>query len=93
MGLELVDMIFRAEKSFGVELHSRDFARFLQASDVRDPTAGDFHQWVCESCRTEGKPVPHSSWNRVKIIIVASTGVNPSTIRKQSRLHADLGVG
>lgn len=93
MGMEFLDITFRAEKQFGVKLRMRDFVRLNCIPATRDPTAGELHDWICQACRAAGKPVPHSSWHRVKRIIVDATGLSPSVIRKDSLLSADLGIG
>jgi hypothetical protein len=93
MGMELIDMTFRAERQFGIKSRLEEFAKVSPKDEKYRLTAGDFHAWVCTACREQGKPVPHSSWNRVKIVIVDAAGVTPSIIRKSSRLYDDLGVG
>jgi len=93
MGFQLLDMTFRSEKRFGVKLKERDFVRLTGISATHVPTVGDFHNWVCQSCREQGVPIPHGSWRRIKLIIVDVTGTPPSKIRKESLLNSEIGIG
>ncbi len=92
MGLELLDMTFRAEKRFRVKLELRDFVRIAELRKNQDLTAGDFHDWVCHACGVQSAPVPSDSWEIVQAIITEATGVDPDEIRKESLLRSDLGA-
>ncbi|MEX0717933.1 MAG: hypothetical protein WD066_15165 [Planctomycetaceae bacterium] len=97
MGIDFLDIRFRLEKRFEVRLdrHSETalLATFEAASpEERDFTAGALHDWICEECRRAGRPVPTSSWTRVKLTLAEVLLIAPHEIRRDSRLVRDLGM-
>ena len=92
MGLDDLDIVFRLERQFAVKLTLADLGKkFLQRTPP-DLSAGELHDWVVAQCVTEGKSVPHSSWRRVKEVLLDAIAAPPSTARRDSLLRADLGM-
>jgi len=120
MGLDLLDITFRLERRFQINIRMdrlfepREFRTFgfpVQVaghppqSDANispapprhrllprgwDITIGEIHDRVCELLREQGRPVPFSSWRRVKICIYEGVGVSPRLITRNSWLVQDL---
>ena len=92
MGFDILDTIFRAEKTFRVKIPRDGLARLMLVRDPPDITAGELHDYLCELCRASGQPAPWSSWGRVKIVLVHSLGASPLAIHRNSLLKRDLGM-
>jgi hypothetical protein len=115
MGIELLDIMFRLEKSFGTKIpRGRVFEspptptfgfpvkmpnETVKIEHVpamhngrRDITAGQIHDRLCELLREQGRPVPFSSWRRVKKVLHDALGVAPSAIKRDSWLVHDLNA-
>ena len=94
MGLELLDLTFRLENVFGIKLKNGSLESFFTRQGIKyDLTVGDLHEWVCEELRSQGRPVPYSSWRRLKRCISEALGVHMKEFRPQSRWRQDLGAG
>lgn len=98
MGVEMLDFTFRLEKRFGIKI-GRDEMKLLESAifplrghlKPPDLLAGEVHNWVVALCEAQGIPVPHSSWNRVRIALSQTSGRPPQAIRPETFLARDLG--
>ena len=93
MGLDILDIIFRAEKAFGVKIHRGDIERLIGDRRPGEFTAGQFHEYLCQRCRDSGIPVPWSSWHRGQHVLVDALGVPPSRVKSESDVLRELGGG
>lgn len=92
MGIDLLDVSFRVERVFGVSPRGEHYNQLCLQHDPPDFTAGELHDLICKLCRAEGKPVPYSSWSRLRLVLVDTLGVNPSQVLKDARIIRDLGA-
>lgn len=90
MGLELLDIQFRIEKTFGFKKIGESYNAFFEARG-QQVTVRDLHDFICEQLTSEGKST-YGSWQRLKIILVNALGVKPDEIRRDVRLIIDLGA-
>lgn len=93
MGLEYIAVGFRVEEEFGVPLGDEEWNRLLDGRTPFDMTAGELDDFICEACRSAGKPIPHDSWARLKLLLADELGVDPQEVRKDVWLTRDLGMG
>jgi hypothetical protein len=93
MGLDFLDITFRLEKAFSIKL-PRGWHEGMPFTTTPkfDLRAGDLHDHVCHHLRRANRPVPHSSWTRVKLVLANALGAHPSIIRREKWLAADLGA-
>ena len=91
MGIEMLDIVFRLERRFGVRLEPSyfDYLRELGRTDI---TAGELFEAVGDRLRAVGRPVPANCWNGVRLELANVLLVSPLSIRRESRLHGDLGM-
>lgn len=91
MGLDMMDIVFRLERRFGVRL---EIANFDHLRDPRrtDLTAGELFDVVSSSIQAVGRPVPANCWNGVRLELAKVLYVSPLGIRRESRLSGDLGM-
>jgi hypothetical protein len=92
MGLDSLDIAFRAERQFGVRLGPADLDPILRTRTRPDMTAGELHDLIVAKCASAGRAVPFSSWGRVKVILTDALGGSLTTIRRGSLLRRDLGM-
>jgi hypothetical protein len=93
MGIDTLDIIFRLEKAFGIKIPRN--VLFEESWDWRrrDVRVGELHEQLCRRLREAGRPVPHSSWHRVKVCVAESLGVELRKINRESWLFRELGCG
>ena len=92
VGIDWFDVRFRLERVFEVELRPADFQHLWTDRRVADLTAGELHEVICAKLRSQGRPVPFSSWNRVRRELAEALAISPFAIRRSSWLLADLGM-
>lgn len=90
MGVDFLDFNFRLEKQFDIRLTSAIWTEWFP-SPRRDITAGEVHESICKVLIAQGKPIPPSSWHRVKLCVARTAGKSPLLVNPQSLLRADLG--
>jgi hypothetical protein len=91
MGVDWLDIRFRLERQFDITFEQTDFAHVWE-SGRRDLTAGELFDVVCVRLQSEGRPIPYSGWNRVRLELARALVVPPHHIHVDSRLVADLGM-
>lgn len=93
MGIDILDMSFRIEKEFGIRLSADQFTKIAipRENEFWDLCAGDLHNLICRELRARSKPVPFSSWNRVRLLLARVGSIDPRMITRESRLYRDLG--
>lgn len=92
VGMDDLDIVFRLERQFSVKLKLAALGPHFCRRTPPDLSAGELHDWVVAQCVAQGKPVPHSSWRRVKVVLLDAIAARPSTVRRDSLLRADLGM-
>ena len=91
MGMDLLDLTFRLEKSFGFKTTTDDFRTLDSGRHPWGVTAGELHLWVVQLCNDRGVKVPPSSWNRVRLELAKVAGKPPQIIRREALIVRDLG--
>jgi hypothetical protein len=91
MGVDWLDITFRLERQFDIKFEPKDFAHIWD-SGRRDITAEELFDVVCTRLQTEGRPVPFSAWNRVRLELARALDVPPNEIRRKKWLVSDLGM-
>ena len=94
MGVGLLDLSFRIQRQFSVEIRGEPMRRLAaQAQRVPfDMTAGELHELICDLCNTGGIPIPDDSWPRLQRILGEMELYNPDDIQKGTWLIQDLGM-
>jgi hypothetical protein len=90
MGMDLIDLTFRLEKSFGIAIDGRDWETLPKRIPF-EVTAGEMHDWVVELCGLRGVEIPWSSWNRIRLELSHVVNMPPNQIRRASLLVRALG--
>ena len=57
MGMDLLDIVFRSERTFGVKLRNEDVAELFAAHAPGDTTAGEWFEFVWRARQRQRKPV------------------------------------
>jgi hypothetical protein len=83
VGLDILDIIFRAEKAFGVKIHRGDIERLIGDRDPGEFTAGEFHDYLCQRCRDSGIPRASTSTRWTRCQLLHGTGIPLSRQRWQ----------
>ncbi len=91
MGVDWLDIRWRLERQFDIKFEHSDFAHIWD-SGRRDITAGELFDVVYTRLQSEGRPIPFSGWNRVRLELAHALVVPPQTIRRENLLVADLGM-
>jgi len=99
MGMDLLDLVFRLEREFDVELSHDSFAvlvrnavKATQPGEAIDIEVVDIMVWVADRLHAEGKPVPPDLFPRIRVHICDVLGVGEDQVTKRARLVADLGM-
>jgi hypothetical protein len=90
--MDLFDIHFQLEKRFRIKITHEEFRPLFMGRIPPDCTAGELHAFVCRKIEAAGRPVPHSSWGGVKLVLSNCLFKKPSLIRKESLIKADLGA-
>ncbi len=87
MGLESVELLMRVEEQFGVTMAEEDAERFL--------VVGDLHFWLCQEllAKAPQAPSPEKIWSELQHVIAEHLELPPESIRPDSHLRHDLGLG
>lgn len=94
MGLDFLDVSFEIEKQFGVRIVPADLIESSEWDAAKkDCTAGGLHRIICQKCEAEGIPVPRSSWNRMRIALMKSAGIDADEVKEGAWLIHDLDMG
>jgi hypothetical protein len=87
--MDLLDLTFRIERSFGVKIAPGDYDR-LPGRVPFEATAGEIHELVVRICIERGVEVPWSSWNKVRKALAEVTGKSPKLIHRDTWIVRDL---
>jgi len=94
MGIDFLDLNFRVEKRFGVQLHVADFPPEILHNNAL-LTAGLYSDTVQRKInarlRGTGQPEAGDVWPQVRDLIAATVQMDPHEITPESRLIQDLG--
>ena len=88
MGIDLLDMVFRLEREFGLRVNRED--DLFQRGD--DMTAGEVQFIVGVQLLEQGKALPDDFWPRVQRVIAKTLEIPEHQIHPTSRLFDDLGM-
>ncbi|MBA4031741.1 MAG: hypothetical protein C0478_12750 [Planctomyces sp.] len=100
MGIDLLDLMFRVEREFGITLQRADLMQLLKDGNTTDPPAGtwsdirvaDFVSFV-EAAISDQQAAPAPDvYNRIKKHIVECLGVEPLDVTPNAWLVRDLGM-
>jgi hypothetical protein len=86
MGLDLLDLTFRAERSFAIRMPRDWMTRLGVKKDGDDATLAQFHGLLLELCREQNVAPPAESWQVVTRIVGDATSaddVTPDTRLKE----------
>ncbi len=102
MGLDALSIVQEIEKSFGVDLSQPEVARMYGTDRPRgeqvETTAGFIHENLCNFLKERGLDIPEDSWERVRFCIAEGircwpfNRTKPEDVKRESRLHQDLGA-
>ena len=87
-----LELQMRVEKAFDVRWSRAEFLPHSARHGQPDITAGQLHDWVVARIVAGGCRVPHGSWRRLRLALCEAGGGHPRTIRRDSRLNADLNL-
>jgi hypothetical protein len=90
-GIDWLDVVWRLERGFRVDLTEADFAHF-SANERMALTAGQLWEVVVDKCRSAGIEAPANSWERVVTALCEALNVDAERVAPSSRLYADLGM-
>jgi hypothetical protein len=90
LGLDFMDFVLEVEAYFGIRFQAEDLRPTWELRG-NDCTVGELHDLICRKCIESGVKVPRSSWNRVRICIVKSAGVDFDEVKPAAWLRKDLG--
>jgi hypothetical protein len=94
MGLDFLDVAFEIEKQFSVRITPADLTESPEWDvEKNDCTAGGLHRIICQKCEAEGIAVPGGSWNRMRIALMKSAGVDADEVKEKAWLIQDLDMG
>jgi hypothetical protein len=89
--MDFLDIVFRLERRYGVNLQREHFEHVLTRMKA-ELTAGDLLEVVCGQLRCSGRPIPPSTWNGIRLEVARAFNISPFTIRRESKLVGDLGM-
>jgi hypothetical protein len=87
-----LEFIIRLEMSFDTVFKRDQFPWYDIDRDATDFTAGQVHHWILEQLRALNKPIPHSSWRKVKCVLSDMSGQPPASIHSHTYVQRDLHV-
>ena len=90
-GIDWLDVVWRLEQEFEVDLKGSDFERFT-AKERTGLTAGQLWDAVVGKLRQTGIEVPGNGWERLVVALCEAFNVDAERINPDSRLYADLGM-
>ena len=74
MGLDLMDMTFRAERSFKIRMPNNWVERLGIVKREDDATLEEFHRLLLHLCSEQQVEPPENSWDLVVKIVEDATG-------------------
>jgi hypothetical protein len=92
MGIDVLDIMFRIEKRFGIRIVGADWTDLVGKRSPPDITAGELWFLVAAKLHEAHLPVPRSCWNAVRVILSQALRVPPREIKKESWLIRELGM-
>jgi acyl carrier protein len=98
MGIDILDLIFRLERTFGVKIPRSEFALLALKNEPIDLVAGDLFEYVRRKARLSGVRLlddetdSHLMWPLFQKAVSDALGVEPGEVTKESWLIRDLGM-
>lgn len=97
MGLEILDLVYRLERRFGIKIHPDDFLKLLGENEPPDVTAGALFDFVKSRANYPGVVDAEMDadliWPMFQHDVADSLGGDPSDVEKGTWLIRDLGAG
>lgn len=106
MGLDLLDIVFRLERSFGIKIPRGDFDKLLSPEEPRDIRIGDLFNYVHRRVRSADvsdrdlydrdlddlEPDRDVLWSLFQEAISDALGIEPEEVAEDRGLFRDLGA-
>lgn len=94
MGLVLLDLTFRIEKGFGIQLGKGWWVDHLGLTlvpgEFRDISLEDLHAEILDECVRQGATPPADSWPLLVSFVVDASGLNASEVSPETMLLRDV---
>lgn len=87
----MIYLSLEVEERFDVTLEQEDYDLLCQDRYPGDFTIGELHDYICEKCRRESRPVPPESWDLVRSSICDFMALDPEEVKSESWIVRDLG--
>lgn len=96
MGLDLLDLVFRLERTFGLKIQRKDLERLARQNDPPDLLVGQLFDLV-RGQTPRGGVLDHevdaeAFWPLFQQQVVDALGIDPDEVTKDKRLFRDLGA-
>lgn len=96
MGVDLLDVLFRLERVFGVRIARADFLKLFHRHRPPDATVGELFDLVASHARHAGVADEELDaaffWPRFRQVLADALGLDPDEIAKDRWFFRDLGV-
>ena len=96
MGLDLLDLVFRLERTFGLKIRRQDLEKLARQNDPPDLLVGQLFDLV-RGQTPRGGVLDHevdaeAFWPLFQQQVVDALGIDPDEVTKDKRLFRDLGA-
>jgi acyl carrier protein len=96
MSLDLLDLVFRCERRFGVHIDRDDLLKLFEKNDPPDILVGDLYECVriraVRAGTLDDELDAEAMWPMFREEVSGALGVDPDDITKASRMFRDLGA-
>lgn len=96
MGLDILDMVFRLERCFGIKISRNDLDKMFRNNDPPDVAIGELFDFVSNRADRGGvidsEMDADPTWTMFQHAIPGSLGIDPEEISKGRWLIRDLGA-
>ncbi len=97
MGLDILDLMYRLERRFGIKISRDDFFKLFNKNAPPDVTAGELFDFVRSRANYPGvvdvEMDADSIWLMFQCDVSDSLGVKPGEVAKGRWIIRDLGAG
>jgi len=90
MGMVLLDVTFRVERAFGIDMPRDGWSEMGIQRAGDDVTVGQYHAYIRAQCEAQGKPIPTDSWPVLVRLICDASGCRENEITPQTWLIKDI---
>ncbi len=92
MGLDVLDLVFRLEGRFGIEISRGDWLELMRRNEPPDVAVGDLFDLVCRRAIQGGVQEADSLWPIFQRDVSEALGVEPEEVAKWKWILRDLGA-